>query len=90
MQLTSGAGLAISIVLATAAGAQTATDPIEATGAFRPAAAPENRVSSPIGNRCVIDLEQGYLVDGTLSGTLRVSCSHLHSRPLWSAAWDLR
>jgi len=66
------AALLLSLLLVTPALAQTPTGDFEAKGTFRPAGPPGHVSRSQIGDDCVVDLVQGYTLDGALSGSMQI------------------
>jgi hypothetical protein len=67
-----GVVLIICAFLTTSGVAQTVTNKVEALGTFKPAGPPDHPSRSQIGDCCVVDLRQGYTVDGKLSGAMQI------------------
>ncbi len=65
-------GLAILITSALPATPQSIREHILASGSFQPGGTPISRQLKELGDLCVVDIEQRYVIDGTIIGTLLI------------------
>lgn len=72
IRLVGGAVVLLSVAAVTSAAGQIPTSEVAASGTLRPAGPPEGLARARIGETCVVDLTQEYVLDGTLAGGMEI------------------